>query len=194
VPVTADFEAGFSDDPAGVEETVSAVIDAGAIGINLEDGLHDGKRALADPALHCGKIAAARRAGSAAGIPLFINARIDTFLLQGNSDDKVYAETLLPARAYADAGANGIFVPGLSHPKWIERLVQECSLPLNIMLTQATPGVRRLAELGEARISLGGMPFEFVRAKFRAAVSAFASTLKTEIFADAPVAAAASKA
>jgi 2-methylisocitrate lyase-like PEP mutase family enzyme len=182
LPLSVDIEAGFGDDPETVERTVAAMLDAGAIGINLEAGLVRGRRMLVDPPLHRAKVAAARRAGEQAGVPLFINARVDTFLLTGNPDEETMNETLRRAAAYRDAGADGIFVPGLIQPAWIERIVGDAGLPLNIMVSKNTPPVVELAALGVARISLAVWPFEFVRAGLRKAVGEFSRTGEFAIF------------
>lgn len=181
-PLSVDIEAGFGEDPDTVGATIAVILAAGAIGINLEDGLEQGRRVLVDPSRHQAKIVAARRTGEQAGVPLFINARVDTFLLSRNPDESVVNETLRRAAAYREAGADGLFVPGLVQPPWIERIRREAGLPLNIMVSQKTPPVADLAALGVARISLAVWPFEFVRARLRLAMDEFARTKDFRIF------------
>jgi 2-methylisocitrate lyase-like PEP mutase family enzyme len=131
-PVTADIEGGYTDDLGELAETIHAVIGAGAVGINLEDGRRDA-------ALHARKIEAARKAADAAGVPLFINARIDVYLKGLADGDAAFTETVERAAQYAAAGADGIFVPGPSDNDLIGRLAEAITLPLNIMLCRSWP-------------------------------------------------------
>lgn len=151
VPVTADIESGYGASPDEVAETVRAVLAAGAVGINLEDGLHDGIGVLRDVADQCARLAAARAAADGAGIELYVNARIDTHL-RGVAG---VAEAITRAKAYLAAGADGVFVPAVFDRDSILTLVKSIDAPVNV---QAGPGalpVPELAELGVARISLG---------------------------------------
>ena len=135
VPVTADVERGYGD----VAETVRRVSAAGAVGVNIEDG------ATARP----DRIAAAR----AAAPGLFLNARIDTYLAGAGADR--LDETVERAVAYLAAGADGIFVPGVTDPATVAALVKRIDAPVNVMVGPGAPGVAELAALGVARISLG---------------------------------------
>ena len=148
VPVTADIEDGFGPDADEVAETVAQVIAAGAVGINIEDGPRD-------PAELAARITAARRAADAAGIPLYINARIDVFLFQLGAEQDRLGETLARAERYLAAGASGIFVPGVAAPETISALVKGVDAPLNVMVGPGAPSVGELAGLGVARVSLG---------------------------------------
>ena len=142
LPVTADIEAGYGD----VAGTVSEVIEAGAVGINLEDST---ARVLDDPLVHAERIKAARAAAVAAGIELVINARTDTYLFGDRTG------TIERAKIYADAGADVLFVPGVVDVEIIAGLVKESPLPLNVMVGPGAPPVAELADLGVARISVG---------------------------------------
>ncbi|MGW7679581.1 isocitrate lyase/PEP mutase family protein [Kribbella sp. NPDC054772] len=142
LPVTADIEAGYGD----VAGTVSEVIEAGAVGINLEDST---ARVLDDPLVHAERIKAARAAAVAAGIELVINARTDTYLFGDRTG------TIERAKIYADAGADVLFVPGVVDAEVIAGLVKESPLPLNVMVGPGAPPVAELADLGVARISVG---------------------------------------
>jgi 2-methylisocitrate lyase-like PEP mutase family enzyme len=159
VPLTVDIEAGYGATPEAAAATVAGLLRAGVVGINLEDGLVAGRRLLADPAAHADKIQAIRETAWQASVALFINARIDTYLL-GDDDDETarLSETLSRAELYLEAGADGIFVPGATAPGVIAALVEGIAAPLNIMATQQSPSLRRLTELGVARISLGAWP------------------------------------
>ena len=148
VPVTADVEDGFGEDAGAVAETVAQVIAAGAVGVNIEDGPRD-------PAELAERIAAARRAADAAGIPLFINARVDVFLFQVGAAQDRLGETLARAERYLAAGASGVFVPGVAAPETISALVKGIDAPLNVMAGPGAPTVADLAALGVARVSLG---------------------------------------
>ncbi len=141
--LSVDAEGGFSDDPDEVATFARELSDLGAVGINLEDGLGSVGR-------HAAKIAAVR----AAAPGLFVNARTDTHWL-GDGDP---ADTLARAVAYRDAGAHGVFVPGLTDPGRIAEVVRALDgVPLNILHSPAGPSVAHLADLGVRRVSLGSL-------------------------------------
>ena len=142
VPVTADIESGYDD----VAKTVAEIIEAGAVGINLEDSAGG---TLVDPALHASRLATAREVAVAAGIDLVINARTDTHLFGDGSG------TIERAKLYAEAGADVLFVPGVVDAPTIRTLVEESPLPVNVMVGHGAPTVAELAALGVTRISLG---------------------------------------
>jgi 2-methylisocitrate lyase-like PEP mutase family enzyme len=149
VPVSADIEGGYAADPGGVAETVRAIVDAGASGVNIEDAGGDGLRPAGEQA---DRLAAAREAATAAGVPLYINARTDTYL---RAVDNPLAATLDRAAAYLAAGADGIFVPGVVDPETIAALAAGIDAPLNIMAGPGSPPVADLAKLGVTRVSVG---------------------------------------
>jgi 2-methylisocitrate lyase-like PEP mutase family enzyme len=152
VPVTADIESGYgSGSPDDVAETVRAVVDAGAVGINLEDAPGRGDP-LMSPEEQATRIAAARAAG---GPDLFINARVDVYLRQVGAEAARLDETVRRARAYAAAGADGVFVPGVVDAPTIGRLAEAIDAPLNIMASPGAPTIAELARLGVARVSVG---------------------------------------
>lgn len=152
VPLTADIEGGYTDDLAELSETVRAVVGAGAVGINLEDGRRD-------PDLHARKIEAARAAADAAGVKLFVNARTDVYLAGLAEGEAALAETLRRAALYAQAGADGIFVPLPIDEALLSRLAAGVALPLNAMGRPGMPSAKRLAELGVRRLSSATGPF-----------------------------------
>ena len=152
VPVTADIEGGFTDDLDALAANISAVVAAGAVGINLEDGTRS-------PDLHARKIETARRAAEASGVPLFINARTDVYLKGLAQGDDAFREVLRRAELYRDAGADGVFVPGPSDPDLIRALASEIRLPLNIMGWRGVPKAADLAPLGVRRLSTATNPF-----------------------------------
>jgi 2-methylisocitrate lyase-like PEP mutase family enzyme len=166
VPVTADIEGGYTDDLDQLAETIRAVIGAGAVGINLEDGRRD-----AD--LHARKIEAAREAADGAGVALFINARTDVYLKGLAEGHAAYVETTHRAERYRGAGASGIFVPGPSEPDLIGRLADEIKLPLNIMLLPGLAKAHQLQALGVRRVSSATAPFRQAYANLANATAAF---------------------
>jgi len=145
VPLTADIEGGYTDDLATLAETIKGVVGAGAVGINLEDGLRD-------PDLHARKIEAARKAAVAAGVDLFINARTDVYLKGIAQGEAAVAESVRRAALYQAAGASGVFVPGARDAGEIRALAAGVKLPLNIM---GLPGLDAagLQALGVRRLS-----------------------------------------
>jgi 2-methylisocitrate lyase-like PEP mutase family enzyme len=160
LPVTIDLEAGYGDAPDVVAASVARAIAAGAIGFNIEDQLM-GRSGLYSIADQSQRIAAARTSADAAAIPAFINARTDIFLKApaDKHDDAMVDEALQRAQAYAKAGASGFFVPGLADEKLMAKLCKACSLPVNIIVMPSSPTVKRMAELGVARISHGPGPY-----------------------------------
>jgi 2-methylisocitrate lyase-like PEP mutase family enzyme len=152
VPVSADIESGYAKDPAGVADTVRAALAAGAVGVNIEDALYEaGGDALRPVAEQAERIAAAREAADSQGVPLFVNARIDTLLNGAGGVDL----TLERAAAFLAAGADGIFVPGAVDPGTVKLLVDGVDGPLNVMAGPGAPPVAELAALGVARVSVG---------------------------------------
>jgi 2-methylisocitrate lyase-like PEP mutase family enzyme len=149
---------GYADTPDAAAGSVTQILKAGAIGINIEDGLFGGKRQLVSPEQHAAKIKAVRNTAQELGIHLFINARTDPFLLKFGSPDECLNEAARRATAYADAGADGIFVPGLTDLALIEKFTQLTPLPVNVMVTQGVPEIPDLARVGVRRVSLGPWP------------------------------------
>ncbi|UXY22622.1 isocitrate lyase/phosphoenolpyruvate mutase family protein [Streptomyces cynarae] len=140
--LTVDAGGGFSDDPEQVAELARELHAAGAVGVNLEDG-------LGPVGLHAAKVAAVKSA-----VPdLFVNARTDTYWL-GDGDR---ADTLRRLDAYQEAGADGVFVPGVADPEGITDLVKHVEVPLNVLHSPTGPTLPALADLGVRRVSLGSL-------------------------------------
>ena len=157
LPVTFDMEGGYGAAPEAVAETARLAIGAGAVGCNFEDGVVGGE-GLHPVARQQERIAALRSA--AGSFPFFVNARTDLFLHAAPGEHPaLLGEALERARAYAEAGASGLFVPGLADEAAIGRLCAESPLPVNVMVVPALPARARLAELGVARISHGAGPY-----------------------------------
>lgn len=151
-PVSADLEAGYGADPEQVAATVQAVLTAGAVGVNLEDS---GGTPLRDRHEQAERLAAVRRTADEAGVPLFINARTDTYLLQVGEPGDRLRETIRRAETYLAAGADGIFVPGLMDAETIRQITTAVPAPLNVMTGPGGLTVAQLADLGVRRVSTG---------------------------------------
>lgn len=159
-PLSVDFESGYALQPNEVAVNVGRLIEAGAVGINFEDGVNDGAN-LHPIERQVACIQAIRTLADAAGVPFFINARTDYFLGEADAEkhpallDKVIER----GKAYATAGASGFFVPGLHDEALIKTVCAQVPLPVNIMVTGRTPPIARLAELGVSRVSHGPGPY-----------------------------------
>jgi 2-methylisocitrate lyase-like PEP mutase family enzyme len=155
VPVTVDIESGYGDGSAAqVASIVGRLLAVGVAGINLEDSGAQGVP-LVEVERQQDRLRAARVAAAGAGSDLFVNARIDTYLFAvGEAGDRFEA-TVRRAVAYREAGADGIFVPGVTDAETIAALVAAIDAPLNIMAGPGAPAIDQLAALGVARVSVG---------------------------------------
>ncbi|GAA1085567.1 isocitrate lyase/phosphoenolpyruvate mutase family protein [Kitasatospora arboriphila] len=176
VPVTADIESGFGATPADVAATVAEVLAAGAVGINIEDARTDGGPGLRPTEEQAERIAAARRAADDADIPLYINARVDTYLRAVGTGETRLKETIERAAAYLEAGATGIFVPGVTDPAVVAALTAGIDAPVNILAGPGAPSVAELSGLGVARVSLGSSVAEAAYAVVRKVAAELAAT------------------
>jgi 2-methylisocitrate lyase-like PEP mutase family enzyme len=158
VPVTADVEAGYGDRPEDAAQTAVAVIESGAVGMNLEDATGDTNHPLVDLPLQLEKIAAVQQAARTAGVPIVLNARTDVYLLQVGPVEKRYDQALRRLTAFRDAGAGCVFLPGLRDAATIGRMVKDLDFPLNILAGPGSPSIPELQQLGVARVSLGSSP------------------------------------
>jgi 2-methylisocitrate lyase-like PEP mutase family enzyme len=176
LPVSIDLEAGYGPRHEDVAHSVTLAIKAGAIGINLEDGLEDEHR-IRNVNDMVDRIRAARAAADSLAVPLFINARTDFFLQAEPSrhDASLLASAKERAAAYAAAGASGLFVPCIFQAEHIRELCAATALPVNVMMLPSLPSRAELAKLGVARISHGPGPYrvamEFVEQAAREALS-----------------------
>ena len=148
VPLTVDVEGGYSTDPAAVAGTVAAVIDAGGVGINIEDG-------TGEPDLLCAKIEKSKAAGARLGVEIFVNARTDVYLRDLAPSERRLEETLARAGRYRAAGADGIFVPGVTDGNEIRTIAATVGLPLNVLARRGLPPAAALEALGVRRLSAG---------------------------------------
>jgi 2-methylisocitrate lyase-like PEP mutase family enzyme len=161
IPVTFDLEGGYGRTPTEVKAAASKVIEAGAVGINFEDQIVE-EEGLYSIEEQCERIKAVTEAAHHAEIPFFINARTDIFFKADPSthSEKHVEEAVQRATAYAVAGANGFFTPGLSDIKLIEQLCKESPLPINIMLLSVDASQsKKLVTAGVSRISYGPGPY-----------------------------------
>jgi 2-methylisocitrate lyase-like PEP mutase family enzyme len=158
VPVSVDFEGGYSEDEGELAANTSRLLDLGVIGINFEDRVVKGS-GLYDINRQARRLTAIRRAAEQKGVRLFINARTDLFLGQSRDPAQSVGEALERAKAYAAAGASGFFIPGLTNDALIGRICEGVTLPVNVMVMDAVPSNDRLSELGVSRISYGPIPY-----------------------------------
>jgi 2-methylisocitrate lyase-like PEP mutase family enzyme len=152
VPITADMEAGYGRTPDAVAETVRRVIDAGAVGMNLEDRIEG--EPLLEFSLAVERVRAARAAADAAGIAFVVNARTDAF----SPDMGGLGEAVRRGNAFREAGATSVFVPFVGDRGTIEQLVQQIAAPVNILGAPNAPTLKELAGLGVRRVTFGSAP------------------------------------
>ena len=176
VPVTADVEAGYGPKPEDAALTAEGVIEAGAVGMNLEDGTENPDHPLADLSLQLEKIAAVRETAKRFGVPLVLNARTDVYLLSVGAAESRYDETVKRLSAFRDAGADCVFAPGVKDAATIARLVSDLRCPLNILAGPGSLSVGELEQLGVARVSLGSGPMRATLGLIRRMVEELKST------------------
>jgi 2-methylisocitrate lyase-like PEP mutase family enzyme len=176
LPVTLDFEGGYAVQADGLKRNIEAVVAAGAIGINFEDQAIGGQ-GLHPTSAQAARVAAVRAAADKAFPGFFINARCDVFLQSDRATHAAgMAQWLERAKAYAGAGADGLFAPGLVDADLIGELVEKVSLPLNILMFPGAPEIPELRRRGVARISYGGAPWRVaMQALEQAAKTVFAA-------------------
>ncbi len=152
-PVTADVEGAYGRTVRDAQETARGAIEAGAVGLNFEDAGEPGS--LIDLDFQCERIHAMKEVGSRIGVPLVINARTDVFLAVDGDDEWCTAEAIRRGNRFLQAGADCVFVLGPSDETAIARLAREIRGPINVYAGPSTPPVKRLAQIGVARISIG---------------------------------------
>lgn len=153
VPVTVDFEGGYGTTARDVADSVGAVIEAGAAGINLEDGT-PGHGPLRPIDVAAARIVAARDAAAKSGVPLVINARVDLWMHDGPHDAAARMdEAVRRACAYLAAGADCVYPIGLSDPEALAAFVRAVDAPVNVAAGPAMPSLQELAQIGVARVT-----------------------------------------
>lgn len=158
VPVTADVESGYGRKAEEVAETARAVIAAGAVGVNLEDGTGDPNEPLRELSEQLERIRAAREAASSAGVGIVLNARTDVYWLGVGEERERLGHAIARASAYRGAGADCLFVPGVGDPETVGALARDIDGPLNVLAGPGVPPVSELESLGVARLSVGSGP------------------------------------
>ena len=158
VPLSVDLETGFSTSLEGIQANVKQIIESGAVGINIEDGITQPSNSLTDIELQVERIQAISELKKDLGIPFVINARTDAFWLKMSEEKDRLTLALERAKAYAEAGADCIFVPAMLNRDLVQTLVTEIPLPLNIIATPDGLSIAELEELSVARLSLGSGP------------------------------------
>ena len=168
LPVSADIEAGYATSIEGVVKAAQAVLNIGAVGLNLEDSTGDPTVPFFDKALQQDKIRAIREMAVARGIHLVINARTDVIMFQDESPQTL-RDAIDRGNAYREAGADCIFVPDVGNldKKTIPILVKEIDAPINIIAGATTPPVPELQDMGVARVSVGPRPMRAVLSLLR---------------------------
>src|ERR1035438_6286640 len=158
VPVTADVESGYGSTPEDAARTTRELIQAGVVGMNLEDASGRRDQPLSSLELAVEKIKAAREAAVDLRAQIVINARTDVYLLPGGNPDADYSEALRRLLAFRDAGADCVFAPGLRDAETIGRLAKAVECPLNILAMPGSLSIPELEKLGVARVSVGSGP------------------------------------
>lgn len=174
VPLTVDFESGFSTQPSEVAERVGDLLELGVAGINLEDG-------DASPELLAQKIAAVKASARTRGTDIFVNARTDVFLRDIVSPEDAVRETIARAARYREAGADGIFVPAVVEPDAIRTIAASIALPLNVMAVPGLPDAAALYALGARRLSAGSALAQLAFGTARRAAASFLASGDTAV-------------
>jgi 2-methylisocitrate lyase-like PEP mutase family enzyme len=149
------MESAYGTTVEHMAETTRALIAAGAVGLNLEDVTGDDESSHVDLALQIEKIRAIRETAASLGVPLVLNARTDIYLMPIGEAATRFERTVERLRAYHRAGADCLFVPGLSDRETIAKLVGALKAPLNILIIPACPSLSELEKMGVARASAG---------------------------------------
>lgn len=171
VPVSVDFEGGFAEDLDDLAGNIRDLVATGVVGINLEDTTPAAIRPVEEQAA---RIVAVRAAAEEAGVRLFINARTDIYLWGIGEEDGRFDETVRRSAAYLEAGASGIFVPGVADLAVVERLVTAIEAPVNMLVGSGSPTVKELAEVGVRRVSAGSAAASAAYGQYRRAVEELA--------------------
>jgi 2-methylisocitrate lyase-like PEP mutase family enzyme len=156
IPVSADLEAGYGDGPDEMVATGRALIEAGAVGLNLEDGLEE--TALVPVEQHVAKVKRIRETGEALGVHVVINARTDVYLAQVGEPASRLEHAVQRLNAYHAAGADSLFVPGVCDAQKIGKLARAVNGPLNVLAGPSTPPLAELERMGVRRVSFGSWP------------------------------------
>ena len=177
IPVSVDLEAGYARDPHATGAFAAEVVGVGAVGVNVEDG-------TAPSDLLAAKIEQAKENASKVGVDLWVNARVDVYLRKLKEGEGAYQETVTRAGRYRAAGANSIFVPGVSEEALIARLVGDVGLPLNVLVWPGLPPTQKLRSLGVRRLSAGAGLAKVALNRVHAMSAAFLADGRSEPFSE----------
>ncbi len=158
VPISADIESGYACDIENLKANIHATIEAGAIGINFEDRSHAGPQQLHPIEVAVERVRAVRAAADSAGVPIVVNARTDVYLAGIGETSSRFEHAVRRANAYRAAGADCLFVPGVTDAETIGKLAAAINGPVNVLAVRGTPSAPELEKLGVARVSIGGGP------------------------------------
>lgn len=153
IPLSVDFERGYSEDPQQVKENAKRLIECGAVGFNIEDGLSTGELSPIEEQVE--KIKVLSQLKSELEIPFVISARTCIYWLKTGKEESRLQTAIDRANAYAQAGADCVFIPGALDEQTVKELVQNINAPINIILNPVFNYLRRLQEIGVKRLSIG---------------------------------------
>jgi 2-methylisocitrate lyase-like PEP mutase family enzyme len=185
IPVNADFQAGFADDPEGVAENVRLCVATGVAGLSIEDATGDPAAPLYERSIAVARIRAARRAIDSTGVPVVLTARCEAWLVGHPDAARIAVDRLV---AFADAGADCLFAPGVRAPDFISEIVRAVApKPVNVLVSKPSPelSVARLADLGVRRISVGSALARVAWGAFMRAAQSIAESGSFDGLADA---------
>jgi 2-methylisocitrate lyase-like PEP mutase family enzyme len=163
VPVSVDFERGYANDLASLADNVRQLLEAGAIGINIEDRASDGKGLVSVDA-QCKKLETIREAGIKFGVNIFINARTDAYLLKANN---FMNDTIERGKAYQNAGADCFYPVLIDNYSDMEHVLSQITIPMNVLLMKQIGDLKKLEEIGVKRVSLGPGSLRYLLTKLR---------------------------
>lgn len=163
LPLSVDFESGFSRKPKEIMNHIKRLVDIGVVGINIEDSIVRRKRLLLDSDDFAQTLTEIKEYLEKENIEVFLNVRTDTFILL---QENVIEETIKRVQLYQNAGANGIFIPCIEKETDIKNIVDSTNLPINVMCMPNLPDFETLAELGVKRISMGDFLFDNMYGQF----------------------------
>jgi 2-methylisocitrate lyase-like PEP mutase family enzyme len=185
LPVNADFQNGYADEPEQVAANVFLCIATGVAGLSIEDATGESVTPLYEFELAVERVKAARGAIDAAGIPLVLTARCEAWLVGQTDPVRVALERLV---AFAEAGADCLYAPGVREPEEIAAIVKAVApLPVNVLVSSANPelSVSRLTDLGVRRVSVGSAFARVAWGAFMRAAQSIAETGSFDAFAEA---------
>ncbi|MEP7042160.1 MAG: isocitrate lyase/phosphoenolpyruvate mutase family protein [Dokdonella sp.] len=167
-PLSVDIERGYGQTPADVAAVVGALLEFGVVGVNIEDGVDTGASTLTPASVLGERIAAIRTTAERVGVNLFINARTNTYFVPNDDARARIEETVRRAGVYVEAGADGVFVPGITRLDEIAEIAERIPRPLNVYAGFAgVPPTAELMRAGVRRVSLGCGPLQAVMAQTR---------------------------